>query len=263
MTKPIPVPIGTQTMKISPITLDAANFQQVKQHIMHHLNPPDDWTYQTGQSTYLWFTNNQRLSLYADVVSLNSEVDFLSEAFQRRVHPKAAKPLLVKAIEGRFNKPLTILDATVGLGQDAMTLCYRGHQVTGIEQNPYVYLLLKDGCYRFSQHTTNPLLLDSIIWADSLSWLSEQPNDYDVIYLDPMFPERKKSAKVKKNMQLLQQLLGHQTNIETLLAQALQRAKKKVVLKRPIDAPILSIPGYQPIHYRGKTNRFDVYPTHF
>ncbi len=80
----------------------------------------------------------------------------------------------------------------------------------------------------------------------------------DVIYLDPMYPDRKKSASVKKNMQILQTLLGKDEDTEELLNIALKVAKKRVVVKRPKGAENLSSikPTYQ---VNSKKTRYDVY----
>jgi 16S rRNA (guanine1516-N2)-methyltransferase len=85
-----------------------------------------------------------------------------------------------------------------------------------------------------------------------------QGNTPDVVYLDPMFPHRKKSAAVKKEMRLFQQLLGSDDDADLLLEPALTLAKKRVVVKRPSGAPFLA--NKKPhIEMLGKANRFDVY----
>ena len=88
-----------------------------------------------------------------------------------------------------------------------------------------------------------------------MSHLSEKP---DIIYLDPMFPVSKKSALVKKEMQVLQALLGVDDNGELLFFLAKQQAKKRVVVKRAKTAPFLADekPDQQ---YFGKSTRYDVY----
>ena len=78
----------------------------------------------------------------------------------------------------------------------------------------------------------------------------------DVIYIDPMHPVRQKSALVKKDMQVLQWLLGSDEDAHELLKAALPCAKQRVVVKwpqkvLPLQPPTMSIPG--------KTVRFDIY----
>ena len=103
--------------------------------------------------------------------------------------------------------------------------------------------------------------------VDALSYLqqlaesnSERP---EVIYLDPMFPPRTKSAKVKKEMRLFHQLLGADPDAEAMLPLARQVASRRVVVKRPRLAPLLH-PDISCHHsLKGKANRFDIYlPEH-
>lgn len=80
----------------------------------------------------------------------------------------------------------------------------------------------------------------------------------DVVYLDPMFPPRSKSAQVKKEMRVFHQLIGTDPDAAELLPAALQCARQRVVVKRPRLAASL---GDAPPSYalEGKSNRFDVY----
>jgi 16S rRNA (guanine1516-N2)-methyltransferase len=125
-----------------------------------------------------------------------------------------------------------------------------------------VAALLADGLRRASLEPTlstwlpQALQLEHGVAIELLSaWQYEQP---DVVYLDPMFPHRKKSAAVKKEMRLFQQLLGPDQDADLLLAPALNLAKKRVVVKRPAGAPYLA--EQKPdIELKGKANRFDVY----
>jgi 16S rRNA (guanine1516-N2)-methyltransferase len=75
-----------------------------------------------------------------------------------------------------------------------------------------------------------------------------------------MFPERKKSAQVKKEMQIFHDIVGDDEDAATLLEQARSIARKRVVVKRPRLAGTL---GQQKASacVTGKTTRFDIYPT--
>ena len=79
----------------------------------------------------------------------------------------------------------------------------------------------------------------------------------DVVYLDPMFPERTKSAAVKKKFQLLHHLEQPCAAEETLVEAALAARPRKVVIKRPVKGPLLAgvKPSYQ---LAGKAVRYDV-----
>ena len=100
-------------------------------------------------------------------------------------------------------------------------------------------------------------LLPGIAIEIMTAWTAERP---DVVYLDPMFPHRKKSAAVKKEMRLFQQLLGPDEDADALLQPALALALKRVVVKRPAGAPYLADKKPQ-IEMQGKANRFDIYLT--
>ena len=74
-----------------------------------------------------------------------------------------------------------------------------------------------------------------------------------------MFPQRDKSALVKKEMRLFRPLAGDDEDAPALLAAALALATHRVVVKRPRKAPAIAgePPGYI---LEGKSSRFDIYP---
>jgi 16S rRNA (guanine1516-N2)-methyltransferase len=176
-------------------------------------------------------------------------VDFSSLLTQRRLDKTHG---LIRACKPTVG--MTILDVTAGWGRDAGLLAQHGAQVIMLERQPVMAALLADGLRRLPPNT----LALSCIHQDALLYLSQlEPSDYpDVIYIDPMHPERNKSALVKKDMQALQQLFGPDLDAHDLLNLAVTRVKKRVVLKwpqrlTPLIKPDSSIPG--------KTVRFDVY----
>ncbi len=80
----------------------------------------------------------------------------------------------------------------------------------------------------------------------------------DVVYLDPMYPHKKKSALVKKEMRVFQSLVGADLDADALFAPAYELATKRVVVKRPDYAEFLG--GAKPsMAIETKKNRFDVY----
>jgi len=158
---------------------------------------------------------------------------------------------------------LSVLDATAGLGRDSFVLADLGCRVTLCERSDLVFALLRDGLERARSGSDAWLREVSgrmqLYYGDSLDWMREHAGEaVDVVYLDPMFPARKKSARVKKEMWLFQRLLAEDDRGEQLLAPALALAQRRVVVKRPASAPPLAErrPDFQ---LSGKAVRFDVY----
>ncbi|GAA0371214.1 class I SAM-dependent methyltransferase [Bowmanella denitrificans] len=194
------------------------------------------------------------------------QVDFASDAMAwRRQHGGGKNEAVAKAVGIKPGYRPQVLDATAGLGRDAFILASLGCQVTMLERVNAVAALLDDGLRRAAQDPElgqwlpDRLRLLPASALDKLhSWEGTPP---DVVYLDPMFPHRKKSALVKKEMRLFQLLLGPDLDADTLLTPALQLAQKRVVVKRPSGAPYLN--NHKPqLEMQGKANRFDIYLRH-
>jgi 16S rRNA (guanine1516-N2)-methyltransferase len=98
-----------------------------------------------------------------------------------------------------------------------------------------------------------------LISANSTEWLNGQSDAVsDVIYLDPMYPHREKSSLVKKEMRLFQALVGEDLDDAELLNAALQKARYRVVVKRPRKG--FAIEGVTPSYQlMGKSCRYDIY----
>jgi len=158
-------------------------------------------------------------------------------------------------------KTRTVVDATTGWGQDSLHIFRMGYEVLCIERSPVMAELLLDGFKRLVElewmqklNLQSPrLLIGNAI--DLLAALESQP---DCIYLDPMFPpKRKKSALPKKAMMVLRDLLGDDQDKEQLFAAALMATGKRVVVKSPDYAEPLG--GKPNESFHGKLLRYDVY----
>lgn len=176
---------------------------------------------------------------------------------------RAQHEMIVKAVTGRSKDPLSVVDATAGLGRDSFILAAAGFTVTAIERHPAIACLLLDGLDRAGLSPEGAAVADRITlrWGVAHSILPALPDEErpDVVYLDPMFPERTKHALVKKEMRLFRDVVGEDVDGEALLDVALATARKRVVVKRPRKAEAVGgrKPGYQLL---GKSSRFDVYP---
>ncbi|MEX2476642.1 class I SAM-dependent methyltransferase [Marinobacter sp.] len=190
--------------------------------------------------------------------------EFVSgKAGYRREHGGGVGQLVAKAIGlQKTRAPLHVVDATAGLGQDAFVLAGLGCRVTLFERNPVIHALLADGLARAALNVDcAPIVARmTLCQGSSVEWLSQAPEGAaDIVYLDPMFPHRDKSALVKKEMQVFRAIVGDDDDSEALLSAALAAATYRVVVKRPRKAP--AIAGPEPAtRIEGKSSRYDLYP---
>ncbi|MCK7551222.1 MULTISPECIES: class I SAM-dependent methyltransferase [Marinobacter] len=190
--------------------------------------------------------------------------EFVSgKAGYRREHGGGTGQLVAKAIGlQKTRAPLHVVDATAGLGQDAFVLAGLGCRVTLFERNPFIHALLADGLARAALNTeVAPIIARMTLQeGSSVDWLSQAPEGAaDIVYLDPMFPHRDKSALVKKEMQVFRAVVGDDDDAEALLAAALRAVTYRVVVKRPRKAA--AIAGPEPAtRIEGKSSRYDLYP---
>lgn len=183
-------------------------------------------------------------------------IDFLSPTWHFRLKQASLrKEALARAIGIRPRENPTLIDATAGLGRDSFLLAALGYHVILLERSPIIHALLDDALRR--ARIASPIVdRMSLLERDAIHYLANQ--SADIVYLDPMFPEREKSAKVKKEMIILQQLLGKEAETDELLNAALACATKRVVVKRPrLASPIANqSPSFS---LTGNSCRFDVY----
>lgn len=186
-------------------------------------------------------------------------IDFLSGKMQYRCqHLSLKKEALARAGGLKHNKKMKIVDATAGLAQDSFILACLGFDVTLLERSPLIHALITDGMKRANKEPSIQHL--HLIQADAITWLSQcKPADRpDLIYLDPMFPQRKKSALTKLEMRVFHDIIGDDLDAEALLAAALACATQRIVVKRPRLAASLKGPAPH-FSFIGKSSRFDVY----
>lgn len=210
---------------------------------------------------YLCWGDEQLVLRHADLLNQGDIlVDFASGAASyRRQFGGGKDEAIAKACGLTKKRDLQIIDATAGLGRDALVLASLGARVTLVERNPMVAALLYDGLRRATLEPTTVALAErmQLCFSPALTALTELPTA-DVVYLDPMFPPREKSALVKKEMRAFHDVVGSDTDADALLAPALALAKYRVVVKRPGYAEVLASTAPQLV-VKGKNNRFDVY----
>ncbi len=171
--------------------------------------------------------------------------------------------LLVKAAHIKGAAAPRVFDATAGLGEDSFLLAAAGFEVTLCECNPVIAALLEDALSRSGEdERLAPIVArmrlakdDSIALLHRITAGDDEPCP-DVVYLDPMFPARQKSAAVKKKFQLLHHLECPCANEGELMEAALAVHPRKIVVKRPPKASHLA--GIKPSHaLEGKAVRYD------
>jgi len=217
--------------------------------------------------THLLVLSPEHLALQERGGSSEVYVDFAAgNAVYRRRFGGGRRQLLGRAMGLKGGYRPTVLDATAGLGRDAFVLAGLGCYVQLVERSPIVGALLQNGLERavavpdlgvWISTRMQLRIADSHLHMPTLSY-SERP---EVVYLDPMYPHRTKTALVKKEMQMLQRIIGADSDSIELLQAALRCARRRVVVKRPNQAPPLTGPRPD-VQYTGKTTRFDVYLRH-
>lgn len=159
-----------------------------------------------------------------------------------------AKALVIKGAKDGVDKRV-IWDTTCGTGKDSLLIHFFGAQLTAFERNPAIYLLLEDALRRFP--------LDFSLHYGDASKLNLPDSKPEVIYYDPMYPSKKKSALARKEMRIFKEMVGEDLDSEDFLEWALKTATDRVIVKRPIDAdPIKDKPTAS---YVGKSTRYDMY----
>ena len=182
---------------------------------------------------------------------------------KKRLHPANLRhELIVKTarlrnMENMESAPV-LLDATAGLGEDSLLLAAAGFKVMLYERDPVIAALLADALHRAEsvpelKEATGRM---SFSEGDSIKAMKNLPFRPDVILLDPMFPERRKSGLIKKKFQLLQKLEQPCTDEKELLEAAISAKPQKVLIKRPLKGPYLG--GITPSYSKsGGTIRYD------
>ncbi|MDF7648510.1 16S rRNA (guanine(1516)-N(2))-methyltransferase RsmJ [Pantoea sp. Acro-805] len=190
-------------------------------------------------------------------------VDFVTGAMaHRRKFGGGRGEAVAKAVGIKGGYLPDVVDATAGLGRDAFVLAALGCRVRMLERHPVVAALLDDGLRRGYEDAEiggwlrERLTLLHVVSQQALSDITPAP---DVVYLDPMYPHRQKSAMVKKEMRVFQSLVGADEDADALLEPARRLAKKRIVVKRPDYAPPLAGVATQSAVVT-KSHRFDIYP---
>lgn len=210
--------------------------------------------------------DSERLALVEDGPDAPGPVavDWIGGALGHRLrHGGGRAQPLARAIGLKGGACPQVVDLTAGLGRDGCVLAALGCRVTLVERSPVVAALLDDGLARARADAGIGAWVRErvrLVYAEAADWLAGREPEArpEVIYLDPMYPHRDKSALVKKEMRAFRAVVGDDGDAGALLAPALAAAVRRVVVKRPKGAPALA--GRPPAHAIESPNtRYDVY----
>ena len=165
--------------------------------------------------------------------------------------------LLGRACGVRSGATLEILDATAGLGTDGLALALAGQRVTLVERERPLWAMIHD-LRRRLQPPGGLHPATSIVLGDCAAVIGDGAGPVaDVVYFDPMFPVRGKTALPGKRMQYLAELLAGSAEIAAdLVEHARSRVRSRVVVKRRRRDPSFGKPDWA---ITGRSVRYDVY----
>lgn len=211
------------------------------------------------EAAWLFFYDDDRLYLHSGSHDFRPlTVDFLNGEFARRWRSATRNDILIKAI-GLKKGVRTVCDATCGLGYDAFFLStFKDLEVTACERNVVAAELVMDALVRVKDTGRFEATPVYFHFGDAREFLAT--HRFDAVYLDPMYPrEEGATALPKKEMQLIAELVGKDTDAEALFDAAWAAARQRVVVKRADDAPEITAKKKPDYVVAGKTVRFDIY----
>lgn len=179
-------------------------------------------------------------------------IDFANNKTNYHKKKSTIKNEIISKAMGAGKYGTKILDLSAGLAIDAVFLTHLGYEVTALERNPLIYLCLSHALKQYPVKSLN------FIYSNSKDYLMQKPSGYDVVYFDPMFPEKTKSALPRQEMVFFKNLVGDDADAVEVLEQATKLAGvQRVAVKRPLKAPTLGLKPFASIE--GKLIRFDLY----
>ena len=183
------------------------------------------------------------------------ENSFISGRFSSRIKKHQSETLLKKAVGCQSSVQKHILDTTGGLGHDCFILALLGQKITLLEKNTGLCILIEEALNNlpklpYFDDARNNI---SIINKDSRTFLPSAEN-FDVIYIDPMFNSCKK-LKRSKQMEFLDNYLN---DYDDPSIEFYKTNFNRLVIKKELRAAT-SINDCSAISFKGSSIRYDVY----
>lgn len=166
--------------------------------------------------------------------------------------------MLVRIAKTKTEHPVAV-DAAAGMGEDSFLLAAAGYEVTLFEQDAVIAALLKDALCRAREDDRLREIVGRmhLIEGNSIALMPQLTISPEIVYLDPMFPPRKKSGLIQKKLQLIQKLEQPCADERELYDAAVSLRPKKIIIKRPLNGALLA--GKKPSYtVKGKAIRYDV-----
>jgi 16S rRNA (guanine1516-N2)-methyltransferase len=204
--------------------------------------------------TYTLIYRHNRLALDVPALGKPFYIEFDKRRYQGK-NSDLKNELLAKAIGIKKNMLPEVCDLTAGFGQDAFLLYSLGCEVSLVERSPVIAALLKDGLARAGCEI-ELYIGEASEYLHHLRQIKKFP---EVIYFDPIFPQTSKTALSQKHARILRAVAGDDRDAIDVFEAALETAKHRIVVKRPLHAKNISDKHIPHIVYKGKIIRFDVY----
>lgn len=205
------------------------------------------------------FSTIQKIDFMEDVPKIYDQngnkfcINFVDDRLNYHKKKSSMKKELLGRAMGSGRYGLKILDLSAGLGIDAIFLSQLGFEVTAVERNPLIFLALEHAASKLSDN-----FKIKFIFGTAQNFLERNSDSFDVIYFDPMFPEKTKSALPRQEMVFFRHLVGADLDADEVVQQAVcRKGVSRVVVKRPMKARTLYKKPESQIE--GKLVRFDIY----
>ncbi|MBC7743045.1 MAG: class I SAM-dependent methyltransferase [Bdellovibrionaceae bacterium] len=196
-----------------------------------------------------------KIPIIYDMAGNKFSIDFNENRINYHKKKSTIKSEILSRALGAGRAGLRVLDISAGLAIDTVFLAQLGYQVTALERNPLIFLALQRA---YEQCTEGFKINIKFFHASAIYFLNTNSEIFDVIYFDPMFPEKTKSALPRQEMVFFKSLVGNDSDAVAVLKQCVRRkGLNRVVVKRPLKAPVLGLKPHS--HVDGKLIRFDIY----
>lgn len=184
-------------------------------------------------------------------------IDFIGDRANYHKKKLSIKNEILSKAVGGGRYGLRVLDLSAGLGIDAVFLAQLGYIVEAVERNPMIYLCLQNALESLRASDSDLAARLKFHFSSAQDFIAHHAENFDVVYFDPMFPQKIKSALPRQEMVFFKNLVGSDNDAADVVGQILKLKNiKRLAVKRPLQAPPLMAPNGQ---IKGKLIRYDIY----